>query len=105
MRALGETEARLTFVGHSHRAFVYQEDGGLVLAGEGLVDLKGRSLINVGSVGQPRYRDPRAAFCVWDTETEALDMIRVNYDLATTQQKILENHLPAFLAQRLETGS
>ena len=61
-------------------------------------------LINVGSVGQPRNRDPRASFCIYDTEQKLLTRYRLPYDVALTQQKIREAHLPERLAARLERG-
>jgi diadenosine tetraphosphatase ApaH/serine/threonine PP2A family protein phosphatase len=105
--AIGETDARLTFVGHSHRAFVYQDGVGEAVLGEGHLTLarEDRVLVNVGSVGQPRDRDPRAAFCVWDMGQDELQLVRVPYDVSQAQQKILDNRLPDFLAHRLESGS
>ncbi len=61
-------------------------------------------LINVGSVGQPRNRDPRASFCIYDNEQKLLTRYRLPYDVARTQQKIREAHLPERLAARLERG-
>ena len=105
--AISQTDARLTFVGHSHRAFIYQEDEGEVVAREGCVRRKDefRYLVNVGSVGQPRDRDPRAAFCLWDVETGDLELVRVPYEIARTQAKIKNQGLPEFLAKRLSSGS
>jgi diadenosine tetraphosphatase ApaH/serine/threonine PP2A family protein phosphatase len=43
--------------------------------------LANRSLVNVGSVGQPRDEDPRAAFALYDSETQRLSIRRVDYDI------------------------
>ena len=105
--AIRETDARLTFVGHSHRAFIYREDTDEVVSREGqtrAIDGR-RYLVNVGSVGQPRDRDPRAAFCLWDTETGDLELVRVPYEVAQAQEKIQRQGLPEFLAHRLSSGS
>jgi diadenosine tetraphosphatase ApaH/serine/threonine PP2A family protein phosphatase len=61
-------------------------------------------LINPGSVGQPRDNDPRAAYALYDTGTARLDLIRVPYQIALTQQKMTEAGLPAPLIRRLESG-
>lgn len=61
-------------------------------------------LINVGSVGQPRNRDPRASFAVYDSEAGIVTRYRLPYDLSVTQQKIRDCGLPERLATRLEHG-
>ena len=62
-----------------------------------------RYLINPGSVGQPRDRDNRAAFAIFDT-AGFVEYGRVPYDMETTMNKILEAGLPEFLAYRLRLG-
>ena len=64
-----------------------------------------RYLINVGSVGQPRDGDPRAAYAVWDLDARRVTIERVPYDLAAAQGKILRAGLPRFLADRLPVGA
>ena len=61
-------------------------------------------LMNVGSVGQPRDEDKRAAYGIYDTETGEARISRVDYDIETTQKKIREAGLPAVLADRLSLG-
>jgi len=105
--ALSCTDARIVFVGHSHRAFIYQQNGKGVDARDG-VDVcmtDGRCLVNVGSVGQPRDRDPRASFCVWDLEEGTLHLARAPYDVSLAQQKIIRAGLPESLANRLGSGT
>ena len=63
-----------------------------------------RYIVNVGSVGQPRDGDPRAAYCVYDTEMKRIEIKRVPYDLETAQRKIRKAGLPDLLAERLEFG-
>jgi diadenosine tetraphosphatase ApaH/serine/threonine PP2A family protein phosphatase len=60
--------------------------------------------VNIGSVGQPRDRDPRAAYGLWDREARTMTIRRVAYDLAQTAQKILRAGLPRALAERLARG-
>ena len=63
-----------------------------------------RVLMNVGSVGQPRDEDPRAAYGLVDTDREIACVKRVHYDIAGVQRKIREAGLPEVLANRLALG-
>ncbi|MDD3885604.1 MAG: metallophosphoesterase family protein [Victivallaceae bacterium] len=62
-------------------------------------------LFNIGSIGQPRNRDPRASFAVLDTEHRTVTRYRLPYDVAAAQAKIIEAGLPERLAARLSNGS
>ncbi|HCE46394.1 MAG TPA: metallophosphoesterase [Lentisphaeria bacterium] len=62
-------------------------------------------LINIGSVGQPRNRDPRASFAIYDAETNTITRLRLAYDIPSAQKKIKEAGLPERLALRLERGN
>lgn len=61
-------------------------------------------LINVGSVGQPRDRDPRLCFGLYDTADETFEHIRLEYDIASTAQKIINVGLAEKFARRLFVG-
>ena len=63
-----------------------------------------RWLINVGSVGQPRDGDPRAAYLVIDDAECWARHVRVTYDVERAARRILDAGLPPFLAQRLSWG-
>ena len=63
-----------------------------------------RYIVNVGSVGQPRDRDPRSAYCVYDDEKRSVEIKRVPYDLESAQRKIRDAGLPEMLAERLAYG-
>ncbi len=77
------------------------------LADELKVEIKPgyKYLFNVGSIGQPRNRDPRASFAVIDTDERSVTRYRLPYDIASAQAKILAAGLPERLALRLSTGS
>ena len=62
-------------------------------------------LLNVGSIGQPRNKDPRASFAVYDSNDKSVTRYRVPYDIAATQAKIREVGLPERLAERLASGT
>jgi len=63
-----------------------------------------RYIVNVGSVGQPRDRDPRAAYAIW-TPSGTVAIRRVVYDIKAAARKIRQGGLPRFLADRLAWGS
>ncbi|MDW7731803.1 MAG: metallophosphoesterase family protein [Methanolobus sp.] len=72
-----EVDADFIFIGHSHLPFV-RKVGGV-------------TLVNPGSVGQPRDGDIRASCAVFDTETFHAELIRVEYNMETVFEKIREN--------------
>jgi len=93
--------------GHSHVPLCAVSAGtdAVLLAGdEVLIESGKRYLINVGSVGQPRDGDPRAAFGVLDLDRGTIRRHRVEYDAAATRDKILAAGLPRFLGDRLLRG-
>lgn len=61
-------------------------------------------LINVGSVGQPRDGDPRAAYTLYDAGTGERRLVRLEYDTAAAGEAIRSAGLPHFLAERLTLG-
>ena len=99
----------LCFLGHSHVPGVWIHDGTRVSYHRGPsrieIDSTCRYLINVGSVGQPRDRDPRAAYVLWDEAEGWVEWIRISYPIPVTQQKIVRAGLPSFLADRLARGA
>lgn len=99
---------RLCFVGHSHRPGVWTEGPDGVRFEPSLSRLEllpgHRYIVNVGSVGQPRDRDPRASYAIWDTDAQAVTIHRVPYDTRPAQVKIREARLPSVLADRLTHG-
>lgn len=63
----------------------------------------GKFAVNVGSVGQPRDHDPRAAYCITDGTFEGTQIVRVGYDIEKTQDKIRRAGFPRD-ADRLSQG-
>ncbi len=61
-------------------------------------------LINPGAVGQPRDRDWRAAFALYDDQAARVTYFRVPYDVKAAQTRILRAGLPDMLASRLSVG-
>jgi len=62
-------------------------------------------LINPGSVGQPRDRDPRASYVIYSPEYSLVEYFRVAYNVKKAQEKIREANLPDVLAVRLSSGT
>ncbi|CAM4172008.1 metallophosphoesterase family protein [Paracidovorax anthurii] len=57
-----------------------------------------------GSVGQPRDRDVRAMYALFDDEAATVTFHRVPYDHAAAAAAVRAAGLPAFFADRLEEG-
>jgi len=96
------------FIGHSHQSLIFSSNGDGRTAQTPSKDFTleegHRYLINVGSVGQPRDNDPRAAYVVFDSERKSVKFRRVSYDIEAAQAKMIAAGLPAFLVERLRIG-
>lgn len=112
IRSFAATRCRNLFIGHSHRPLVITKkhffsvdlqavSGALKTE---LSDSK-RRIINCGSVGQPRDRDPRSCYLVYDSRTLMLEYYRVSYDMEKTTGAIKAADLPASLGRRLLKGT
>jgi diadenosine tetraphosphatase ApaH/serine/threonine PP2A family protein phosphatase len=100
-------EEKILFVGHTHVPVIFEDDGTqikILTSTEVSLNVDKKYIINVGSVGQPRDRDPRASFVIFDLEENFVKRIRVDYDIKEAQRKILDAGLPEVLANRLSYG-
>jgi diadenosine tetraphosphatase ApaH/serine/threonine PP2A family protein phosphatase len=61
-------------------------------------------LINIGSVGQPRDRDPRAAYARFNSTANSFEHVRVEYDVERAMARVREAGLAERLAERLKEG-
>jgi predicted phosphodiesterase len=104
------TFPQLAFCGHTHQpliAYLHRDD----IVEHALTHLhewpaSSRAvLINPGSVGQPRDRDPRASYVLVDTNRRQVEARRVSYDIVATAAAIARAGLPAALAERLQRGT
>jgi predicted phosphodiesterase len=98
------------FIGHSHMQVVFQQcarrdsvDIVVLPPGEGY-ELTERAILNPGSVGQPRDRNPRAAYALFYPEKKIWEPRRVEYDIQAVKTRILEAGLPPRHAERLAGG-
>ena len=98
---------KLCFVGHTHVPGVFLPGPDFYtpeeLQGRFTINRAEKAIINVGSVGQPRDRDPRSSFVILD-ET-SVEFVRLEYDAETTCKKVEAiDELDDFLGQRLLEG-
>ena len=104
---LKEMEWDVAFVGHTHqRAVSCQFNRRQVanLTSSRVVLGRHRYLINPGSVGQPRDGDWRASYALWDLESSFIELVRVEYPVRRTQEKLAKAQWPTYLVKRLATG-
>jgi len=100
-------EGAVCFIGHSHYPGTFVAHGSRSLYTRQLklqLEPGRRYIVNVGSVGQPRDGDPRAAYLLWDSESGDLEHVRLEYDVEKAAARIRDAGLPPFLAERLRWG-
>lgn len=110
-RSLRATDKRITFCGHVHIPQLYnmspqkpaqffdpKPNTAIPLIGQR------KWLAVMGATGQPRDKNPAAAFAILDTARKELTYFRVAYDMEPTAKKIHAAGLPAILAARLYVG-
>lgn len=99
-------QTTVCFFGHTHVAGAFVRDDSVkkVKVDQLTIEESNKYFINVGSVGQPRDGDWRAAYCIYHLDNNVVEQRRVEYDLAAAQQKILKAGLPRMLAERLKLG-
>jgi diadenosine tetraphosphatase ApaH/serine/threonine PP2A family protein phosphatase len=96
----------ICFFGHTHvpRLYVHATTVAGFPFKELRIEPNKQYFINVGSVGQPRDGDPRAAYAIFDREAGTVQLRRLPYDIERTQAKIIAAGLPLKLAERLSLG-
>lgn len=99
----------LCLVGHSHIPLLFDETGkGGIVKGDFVLTHQSRRftrlIVNPGSVGQPRDRNPKAAYMILTTFPLRLEWHRVAYDIPAVQRLFKEARLPNALAERLAVG-
>jgi diadenosine tetraphosphatase ApaH/serine/threonine PP2A family protein phosphatase len=110
-KSLMATRAHATFCGHTHVPALFHMSMTGKFASFDPVDRvdipltrQRRWLAVIGSVGQPRDRDPAACYAVLDDERDLLTYVRVPYDIETAAKKIRAAGLPLSLSARLFEG-
>ena len=99
---------KMCFIGHTHWPILVIMDGEQNFrVSETLFHTltpTQRLLVNDGSVGQPRDRNPLASWCLCDTEKMTVEIVRVAYDISKTQAAMRKIGLAEFLINRLSEG-
>ncbi len=102
----------LCFFGHSHYPGAFVMEGGRVARGsaagdEAVLELTQghRYLVNPGSVGQPRDRNTKCGFALYDDRARTVLLGRVSYAAGEARDKILDAGLPRWLGDRLLVGA
>ncbi|MBB4197770.1 hypothetical protein CCR94_11900 [Rhodoblastus sphagnicola] len=108
--SMDATTAHVTFCGHVHRPMLYHRSGDAPAISFAPTETptplarSRRWLATLGSVGQPRDGDPRAAFALYDLDRAILTFHRVDYDVEAAARKIVRAGLSEFFAERLFAG-
>lgn len=98
------------FVGHTHLPTIYLMDNGTYYAklvspqSDIALPMQPRAIINPGSVGQPRDRNPRAAYAIFDQDSMTIEFRRVAYDIQAVQERMQQVDLPDRHIRRLADG-
>jgi len=110
LATLASLRTQFCLVGHSHIPFICQENQGTPRFVEFTEDKpfdlgEERWIINPGGVGQPRDRDPRPSYAIYDSARMTVVRHRVTYDIQETQEKMRQAKLPWPLIERLSYGA
>jgi len=97
---VGHTHVPIIFEMANNETFITYPDYDIPIELGGM----GRSIINPGSVGQPRDSDPRAAYAFLDLDKMTWEFKRVPYDIEVTQKRMAEHDLSDRLITRLTYG-
>lgn len=105
--SFAEMQKPLCFLGHSHVPITFFEIGNSVsysLETSITHEPKIRTIVNVGSVGQPRDENPRSSCALYNSITKEIQIHRVEYDIDSAAKAIIDAGLPKILASRLFEG-
>jgi predicted phosphodiesterase len=103
-------DTQLCLVGHTHIPIiiVLDKEKELYVHQDSVIHLEdikeSRLLINVGSVGQPRDRNPKSCYGIFDSDAGEFTYRRVSYNIEKTQAKMKKIKMPEFLINRLQDG-
>ena len=103
-------ETPFCFVGHSHFPIKFQKRSDQNIADLSIPQVGSstamipRAIFNPGSVGQPRDRDHRAAYAIFDSDRQTWTPYRVEYDIPGVQIRMRTSNLPERHILRLGAG-
>jgi predicted phosphodiesterase len=99
--------SNILFIGHTHIPYCFCNKGdGWVNIDQADFEINPdyNYIINVGSVGQPRDRDPRSSFVIFDPKRNHITFKRKEYNIEKVQQKFKDTDLPEAFSLRLKQG-
>ena len=112
--SLQNAPTKISFFGHTHIPIIFKFTPSdkleilTITSSKTKIEIKlerkSYYLINPGSVGQPRDRNPKISFVTYDTKTRIITFYRYKYPIPNTAAKVLKQRLPRFLAERLSKG-
>jgi len=102
--SLIEMKHSLCFAGHSHIPGIYAYNELQGDSNKATLSRDGKTIVNVGSVGQPRDGSPMLSFAVFDDDNWDVEIVRLKYNYQKTMAEINKVNLPLFLAERLARG-
>lgn len=101
-------QLNVAFFGHSHLPMILARAGVLTTFSAPETELSlmdnDNYLINPGSVGQPRDGVNKASFAIYDTQRQAVSILRVDYDIEKEQEKMRRAGLADKTVERIARG-
>jgi len=107
---MSHSKTYVSFQGHTHVPVIWEEKGDNVSCFHPVdkplrLDETSHYAINVGSVGQPRDRDPRASYALYDYQNRILIHRRVEYDIARTPGTVQKSEAAGPQCQPAQKGT
>ncbi len=100
-------DTNILFIGHTHIPFCFcnKGDGWQQIEKDEIeINPEYNYIVNVGSVGQPRDRDPRLSFVIFNPDNNLLTFHRYEYNIKEVQDKFAKTDLPEEFSLRLAQG-
>lgn len=99
-------DKNICFCAHSHVPLAFFDTDPMTYSLDEMIYLESdvKTIVNIGSVGQPRDERPEASYAIFDSDKNEIEIRRVEYDIGRAADKIKEAGLPEALSRRLWMG-
>lgn len=108
IRMFPSYNTRICMVGHTHVPAIWMENAEKPPTAPVMDYHKNailtKTILNPGSIGQPRDHDPRASYAIFDSDKSTWELRRVSYDIDAVQSRVKASGLPWRHALRLAEG-
>jgi diadenosine tetraphosphatase ApaH/serine/threonine PP2A family protein phosphatase len=108
VRMFSYYETRICMVGHTHVPAIWKEGAEKPSTTPVMeyhkTPILSKTILNPGSIGQPRDYDPRASYAIFDSDKSTWELRRVPYNYSVVQDRIKASGLPWRHALRLAEG-